>query len=583
MTTPSQTFQSTCQNCKQGFVIGDEDLLFYEKMQVPPPTFCPQCRLQRRLSFINVRNLYLRKLSGSDKPFISMYSPDKPYNIVDDRDWWGDKYDFFSYGKEYDFQKPFFTQFRELMERAPLPHLQRNYSSFENSEYCNAASDIKNCYLTMCADFDENCAYCMHIENSKDCLDLLLSNKSELCYEGVELRSCYQCLFSEDCEDSSHLTLCRDCVGCHDCFGSIGLRHQSYHLFNQPYSKEEYEKKMSELKLGSWGALQKMKEQVHQFFLEYPRKFMNGRNNVDVSGDYIYQSKNVHHSFLVEKSEDCKYSQLLEYVTSGTHNAYDYTMFGVDAEFVYEAAWCGRNTNNVKFSAWNYGSADIEYCYGCHSSQNLFGCVGMRHQKYCILNKQYSKEEYEALVPKIKEAMNQIPYTDRNGNVYRYGEFFPIELSPFDYNQTMAQNYCPMTKEEASRKHYGWYESEERGAADFIHWGDLPDEIQQADEQLVGKPILCKAFEENPTEALQHNCSQRFKMIAQEFAFYKKLGLPLPRYCPNTRHYHRLRQLNPFRLYERNCSKCSREIQTTYAPERPEIILCEACYLKETY
>ena len=63
----------------------------------------------------------------------------------------------------------------------------------------------------------------------------------------------------------------------------------------------------------------------------------------------------------------------------------------------------------------------------------------MRNNSYCILNKQYTKEEYEALVSKIIEQMNTMPYVDKNGVTYKYGEFFPIELSPFGYNETVAQ------------------------------------------------------------------------------------------------------------------------------------------------
>lgn len=42
----------TCQNCKQKFSIELEDFDFYKKISVPPPTFCPKCRLQRRLAWL---------------------------------------------------------------------------------------------------------------------------------------------------------------------------------------------------------------------------------------------------------------------------------------------------------------------------------------------------------------------------------------------------------------------------------------------------------------------------------------------------------------------------------------------------
>ena len=52
-----------CQNCKNDFVIELDDFGFYEKMKVPPPTFCPNCRAQRRFMWRNERSLYKRPCS----------------------------------------------------------------------------------------------------------------------------------------------------------------------------------------------------------------------------------------------------------------------------------------------------------------------------------------------------------------------------------------------------------------------------------------------------------------------------------------------------------------------------------------
>ena len=49
-----------CQNCKKDFIIEPDDFGFYEKIKVPPPTFCPECRLKRRLYHYNKRALYKR-------------------------------------------------------------------------------------------------------------------------------------------------------------------------------------------------------------------------------------------------------------------------------------------------------------------------------------------------------------------------------------------------------------------------------------------------------------------------------------------------------------------------------------------
>ena len=58
-----------CQNCKRPFTIEPEDFNFYEKVKVPPPTFCPECRLIRRMVYRNERALYKRKcdLCGQER------------------------------------------------------------------------------------------------------------------------------------------------------------------------------------------------------------------------------------------------------------------------------------------------------------------------------------------------------------------------------------------------------------------------------------------------------------------------------------------------------------------------------------
>jgi hypothetical protein len=52
------------------------------------------------------------------------------------------------------------------------------------------------------------------------------------------------------------------------------------------------------------------------------------------------------------------------------------------------------------------------------------------------LNKQYTKEEYEKLLPKI------IAHMKKTGE---WGEFFPISISPFNYEETPAMDYYPLT------------------------------------------------------------------------------------------------------------------------------------------
>jgi hypothetical protein len=183
--------------------------------------------------------------------------------------------------------------------------------------------------------------------------------------------------------------------------------------------------------------------------------------------------------------------------------------------------------------------------------------------------------------------MNDMPYIDKKGRVYKYGEFFPPELSPFCYNETIAQEYFSLTKEQALEQGYRWKEKEERNYTIDIKNEEIPDNIKDIDESIVNKVIECNHKNCN------HQCTEAFKIIEPEYQFYKRMNLPLPRLCPNCRHYNRLSQRNPLKLWHRSCmcekeshghkGKCPEEFETSYAPERKEIVYCEGCYNREVY
>ena len=406
-----------CQNCKEFFLIDPDDFAFYEQMHVPPPTWCPKCRMKRRLSWWAYRYLYKRKCDWTGDMVITTAHPSMTNKIYRQDIWWSDAWDPKSYGRDYDFSRPFFEQFKELLHDVPMPALFTEYTTMINSEYCNAAATLKNCYLCFKADESEDCAYLNTIGKMKDSFDLAYSNFDELCYEGVTINKSYQTFYSQDCDDCHDVWFSRDLIGCSNCIGCVGLRNKNYNIFNQPYTKEEYEQKLKEMDFGSAKFVSKFHAQADAEMLAFPRRQFHGRNTTNSSGDYLYNTKNVRDSFMIQNSENLRYTQLLK--AGPAANAMDYTAFALKAEWIYECTWVGINVNNVKFSFWCYKDHDIEYCFGCHGAGNLFGCVGMRGGEYCILNKQYTKDEYQSLVAKIKEQMMTMSYKDKLGREYR--------------------------------------------------------------------------------------------------------------------------------------------------------------------
>ncbi len=104
----------TCQNCKQNFTIETEDFLFYEKIKVPPPTFCPTCRMKRRTNFRNLCSLYRWYCDLCGRSIIAMYHTEETAPIYCSECWNSDKWDATSYGQDYDFSRPFFEQWNDL-------------------------------------------------------------------------------------------------------------------------------------------------------------------------------------------------------------------------------------------------------------------------------------------------------------------------------------------------------------------------------------------------------------------------------------------------------------------------------------
>ena len=559
-----------CQNCKQNFVIEPEDFGFYQKIKVPPPTFCPECRLIRRLSWRNERSLHKHKCALCGKSTITVYSEESPMTVYCNECWWSDKWDAIDYGIDFDPSRPFFNQFFELMRKVPAVSRFGLYSSLINSEYTNMVGYLKNCYLVTHSDSNEDCIYGSNLTNSKNCVDAYFAHKSEDCYEITNVHKSYNTMFSVDCVECYNLIFCKNLTGCSDCFGCINLVNKKYYIYNQPFTKEEYEKKLKEI----YPSTHKKKEtawaQTKELWLQYPQKYMHGIKNLNVSGDYIFNCKNVHQSYVTGRLEDSKYCALITPGRGRSSNLFDFTHFGADSELLYESLQGGNHTANVKFSWFNIlNCLNLEYCISNIGQKDSFGCIGLKKKQYCVLNKQYSKEEYEKLRENIIQHMNDMPYVDKKGRVYKYGEFFPVETSPFGYNET-AYIYFSLTKEQALGQGYAWQEPDERNYK-------IGDDIKGCEHEG-----LC-----------MHNCSIAFKFIPSELQFYKKHNLPEPKLCFNCRHANRVAQTNPMKLWKRKCmcdkkhpnheGGCKEEFETTYSPDREEIIYCEKCYQQEVY
>ena len=569
-----------CQNCKKDFTIEADDFLFYEKIKVPPPTFCPECRRNRRWVWRNERTYYKRKCDapGHDENIISLYSQDSKHVVYDQNYWWSDEWNVMDYGMEYDFSRPFFDQYRELLSKVPLISLSNTQSI--NSDYCSSTAWNKDCYLISGSGWNEKVSYANRATKNTDSMDLYIVENSELCYDSLYCRKCYRIFFSYQCEACNNSSFLYNCKNCQNCFCCSNLRGKNYCFFNQQLSKDEYELKIKEINLGNFNNIELIKEKFYeQIYLKSVHRFADIINSSGSPGDYLKNAKNCIncYDFGGDNAENCRY---VDWSGFNTKDLYDTGPgAGWGSSLLYEGLDI-NDSSGIIGSIVCYDSNNCSYCFNVQNSSNLFGCYGLHGKKYCILNKQYSKEEYENIILRIKKHMMDMPYVDSKGRVYKYGEFLPSELSPFAYNETVAQEYFPLSKDQVLEQGYNWKEKEDRNYKIDIKAEEISNDISEVMDDITNEVIEC-----NHKGVCNQQCTGAFKIIPEELQFYRRMNLPIPRLCPNCRHYERLAQRNPMKLWHRSCMKegCTNTFETSYAPERPEIIYCEKCYQQEVY
>lgn len=550
-----------CTQCKTSFQIYHEDHRFYERFSVPPPDECPQCRLIKRLLARNPKNLCYRTCDLTGKRILSQYNTSKPFPVYGYEDWWGDSWDATNYGQDYYFDKPFFEQFVELSRKVPRLALFNTVGTLQNSEFNNCTAYLKNCYLIAESDYCEDCYYSNLLKKSKNLVDCSICYDSERLYECVDCMNSYNLIFSQECVNSSDSSFLFNCQSCKDCIGCINLRHKQYMIKNIQYAKEDYEKKKRELKLDTYTGMMKFYKECRDFFATAPHKSLQSEHNENSTGDHLFDSKNAFMCFDSKDLEDCRYCAKL---SLGVKSSIDYNSWGDECELVYQSSSCGDHAYNIKFCINCLTNVrDLEYCIECFSSHDLFGCIGLKKKEYCILNKQYTKEEYFALRKRIIKHM---------GGHNDWGRFFPYEAYAFGYNESLAMDTFPLSRLEAEKKGYPWTEE---GASQADHKNSqppiIPDAISEVPDQITKELLLCI------------QCTKHYKIIPQELSCYRSISVPVPRMCPLCRHRARMARRNPLRLYTRTCTKCACEIVTSYAPERPETVYCAKCYLEMVY
>ena len=507
-----------CAETGLSFKINEQDLALLAKISpkvdgrslvISPPTLCPGARERRRLSWRNERTLYRRQCPVTGDSFISIYAPASPYNAVGLAQWYSDSWDATTFGREFDFDRPFFEQFEDLLRATPLIPLL--IGNCENSDYTNYSLSNKDSYMIAPADYNERCFHSAYIFRSRDCGDCFFVSDSELCYECIDCINCYEVLGSQ-CLRNCHTSLfCYDCRSCSNCIGCYGLRNKEYYVCNEPVSKETFEEKKESI-LRSWS---RDSDSLVRASLDLERTHSLQENCEDCEGTSLVNCKNCYSSHDLIESQDCRY------VRYGIRAVDCLDGNGIpNGELLYECTavpTCKRSAFCA--SCWD-GSYELFYSYLCRASNNCFGCVSLHRKQFCILNRQYTEVEYYQLLQRIIEHMS------RTGE---WGEFFPVGSSPFAYNETAAMNAFPLPKEEIEAIGGVYRNIDQARDQGEDEKAVLASDVVP-DEQIVIKSIF-KCIES----------SKPYRIVKPELDFYIKLGVPLPTLHPDVRHRRRIK------------------------------------------
>ncbi len=411
--------------------------------------------------------------------------------------------------KNYNFSKNFFSNFEELFKSINMPDMIQ-FLENENSEYSDVVVWCKNNYLSNVTTNSENILYSFSIKKSRNVFNwVAIWKHSENIYYSSWINNSFNVFYSRYLINSNNIWFSTNLVWCSECIFCDNLDNQKYCINNKKLEKEEYLKQKKEIL--------KNKKEFYNYYLKLNKK------------SWIFNSKNCNWNFILNWNEidkwyfvtDTKNWKNLMFWWGDSENEFDYNIFtgwSWKNVHLYSNMWCWMWNEHIYNSAhipyWN----NIFYSYFVTNCSFCIWCIWLKNKSYCILNKQYTKGEWEELSSKIFETMEQD---------WTLWEFFPAKLNPFYFNDTVAGLIWWFKKEEIIKEGFMWRDEKIKV--------DIPDEnivleISELDNYegfdsnwnwRINPKILKKVIKSKNWDY--------YKIVKMEYDFLVKHWLPLPR------------------------------------------------------
>lgn len=564
------TERKVCAVSGQDFAVFQKDREFldtisptfaWQKFVIPNPTLCPEERQARRLMQRNERNYYKSTCALTGKAIVTNINPKLWEPVYDSKARRWDGRDARDCLQDRDPTQSFLTQFHTLKKRVPkIALMNDNGISSENCLYTYDILYCKDCYMTMEAINDKLAHYCLCVHRSENMVDCTIVYDSHYCIECTDSYKLYSCVYAHNCNECNNMLFARDCKWCSDCLCCVGLRNRQYCIFNRQYSKEEYISQKEAIIQKHIQDKDKFLHDWNDFLSQQQKLFANLINSESSIGNNIFDSSDIAFGFEIS---NCKKSRYM-YNVLDSNNAMDIDI-STNVDHCYDCMTpdlCRKTCFSLFCSSCN----DVRYSEMCHRCTDCFGCVWLKDKQYCILNKQYTKEEYELMVAKIISQM--IVQGER-------WEYFPAWTSTHPYNKSDAMQRYPLTKEQALSR---WYARDDEIVAvnipehaTTISWSDLDTNPLTVSDTIIDSVIVCP------------ETKRPFRIIKQELELYRKMKFPLPRLHHDLRHQQRMARRLGRKLYLRSCPSTWTKLITPYSPAYQGRVVSKEAYEKEIY
>lgn len=546
-------------HCTGTFGIEEGDIEFLRMLRVPPSNYCPTCRRMRRMVHMGVNRLFKRpcQAPGHNETVISSFSEQCPFPVYDYKYFISDEFDPFSYGRVYEGGSPleFLFALRALF---PMPSFLNRDPSCINSEYSSGGRNTKNAYYASGCYGSEDIWYSNMAGDSRSVMDSRLIHSSELVYGSLKCEHLYKTSFAYFSSNCSDCTFIFDCKNCSDCFGCVNVRNGRYQVFNQQLSKEEYEAFIASVMPLSRSMIAELSERFWALVKSLPMNASHNIGSSNVSGVGIEFSQDLY---------DCveaKNCQHMRYVDSGLSHkdSMDVLFSGGYSHHLYGTINIGSHSSGVRFSVSSKFCTDCEFIFNSKNLTNCFMCFGLQNKSYCILNTQYSEDEYYKIVDIIKsEMLTRGEYSDPLG----------FEFAAQAYNFSLSAIPYPLSSEEI--KVLGGYSADEPDTnatgITVLKASDVPDVIDAVSDDILEEAIACSAT------------GRPFRIVSTELAFYRRMKLPIPVVHPSVRLEDQYRMAQHGKTYKTTCVHCGTIIDSMFDPNDGFVLYCETCFQRE--